>query len=94
MHNLGSFYTHVYAGIYGGEVAPLFKEVHDVLPNGELRNFHPDIVRRTPHGDVDVEVKYISLRDNRPSMAMEQLENYLYCFSRNLLEARQKNPDF
>jgi len=92
--NLGSFYTSLYAALFGGEVSPLFKGRHDVLPNGELRMHTPDIIKESYAGATETEVKSISLRDNRISISREQLENYFNALLVKYCLKKEKYPEF
>lgn len=92
--NLGSFYTSLYSALFGGEVSPIFKGNHDILPNGELRNHNPDIVLQKSTNTTEIEIKSISLRDNRISMGREQLENYFNALLVNYLLKGEKNSEF
>jgi len=88
--NQGSFYTQLYSDLFGGEVAPMFKGEHDVLPNGELRNIHPDVSKKYKNGIKITEVKSTSLKNNRPLLSREQIENSWYTFSQHLIEKNEQ----
>lgn len=91
--NTGEFYCQLYAALFGGETSPRFKGEPDILSNGELRNFHPDIRRQEREGEVLVEVKSCSYRDKRPRVSLEQTENYFYLLYKRLSEQEQKLPE-
>lgn len=91
--NTGSLYVHLYSALFGGEPAPRYKGRHDIMPNGDLRNISPDIVRVTPQGVDHIEIKGGSYKDNRAFFGVEQIENYFYLLSRRILVHGDRIPE-
>jgi hypothetical protein len=92
--DIGSFYVELYASIFGGVVSPRFKGRHEFLMNGDRRNMHPDILRKTPFGTDLLEIKSISNMDKRPSLSEEQVENLFYKFLFRIYSNQDSLPEF
>ena len=75
--NIGHYFVHLVASIYGGYASgELFNYTSD-LGNGYMRNFNPDIAKETNLGTDFTEVKSVSHRTSCFNFKKCQVENYL-----------------
>ena len=88
--NIGTFFTHLYMGLFpksGYEISP---QMHINLLTGEKRDLHPDLIQRGLFGDKLIEIKGTASHNSKAPCAVGQIENYFYLHLKSINDQEQR----
>lgn len=87
--NIGSFFAHLFTGVFGGSVSEKFTKRISLL-NGFSKAYSPDVLIRKDGVFQDIEIKSYSTRQGRALLRKKQAESYFL----NLLNHLNSEENF